>query len=549
MEDQVAARVRHDQLHRHGEGQRSAPGRRPPGRVPQPVAHRPAAADPERRPPEPEEPRRPPRPALAAPSARPPPGRPPAPTSAAAGHGAAAHPPACVPPPHRAGTPRPSPVRRPPATRRRCPAPAPPAGPRSGQRPARAYDGSGSAPSQPQNTAPPTATRTRSDGRARNAPHRRPVHGSAPRAEPGVLARSGAGRAQLRGVAAPSTPRRARGPHAPAHTDHPHRPLRTPHQPCRPTRRTWPPAAARSACRCIRARSTPAAARRHMRRTASMVTSALVRGTITWHRSWSSRRVTRTPRSCAPTHTTRTAGSRHDRRHTAPRPPPRSPCGARPRADRRDARLTRFQAWAAERHGAPRRSPATPSRPTPRCTAGRSSEPRGFWQAVTEWFDVRFSTPHETRARRRARCPAPAGSPAPPSTTPSTLCAPPSTRAGRTSRRCCTSTRATSPAPSAGPNCSRQVGSLAAAAAPPRRHAPATGSAATCPTSPQAVVAVARHGRRRRRVDLLRPRLRRPQRPGPLPAGRTGRAVHRRRLPLRRQGARPRRDSSPNCAP
>ncbi len=49
----------------------------------------------------------------------------------------------------------------------------------------------------------------------------------------------------------------------------------------------------------------------------------------------------------------------------------------------------------------------------------------------------------------------------------------------------------------------------------------------------------ARHGRRGRRMDVLRPRLRRPQCPRPLPTGRTGRAVHRRRLPLRRQGARP----------
>jgi hypothetical protein len=60
-----------------------------------------------------------------------------------------------------------------------------------------------------------------------------------------------------------------------------------------------------------------------------------------------------------------------------------------------------------------------------------------------------------------------------------------------------------------------------------------------------------RHRGRRRRLDVLRPRLRRPQRPRPLPAGRTRRAVHRRRLPLRRQGARPprhRRRTAPRTA-
>ena len=53
------------------------------------------------------------------------------------------------------------------------------------------------------------------------------------------------------------------------------------------------------------------------------------------------------------------------------------------------ARITRFQAWAAERHGAP-------------ADGGYAALHRWsvdeldtFWQAVADWFDVRFTTPYE----------------------------------------------------------------------------------------------------------------------------------------------------------
>ncbi|MFD8806974.1 acetoacetate--CoA ligase [Streptomyces sp. NPDC059597] len=52
------------------------------------------------------------------------------------------------------------------------------------------------------------------------------------------------------------------------------------------------------------------------------------------------------------------------------------------------ARITRFQAWAADHHGAP-------------ADGGyfalhqwSVTEPESFWRAVTEWFDVRFGTPY-----------------------------------------------------------------------------------------------------------------------------------------------------------
>ncbi|TLQ47121.1 acetoacetate--CoA ligase [Streptomyces marianii] len=61
-----------------------------------------------------------------------------------------------------------------------------------------------------------------------------------------------------------------------------------------------------------------------------------------------------------------------------------------PDADRvAAARITRFQAWAAEHHGAPAEGgyPALH-----RWSVDRLDT---FWQAVADWFDVRFSTPYE----------------------------------------------------------------------------------------------------------------------------------------------------------
>ncbi|MFF3502493.1 acetoacetate--CoA ligase [Streptomyces sp. NPDC003247] len=53
-----------------------------------------------------------------------------------------------------------------------------------------------------------------------------------------------------------------------------------------------------------------------------------------------------------------------------------------------DAQVTRFQAWAAERHGAPSDGGY------PALHRWSVDELETFWKAVTEWFDVRFSTPY-----------------------------------------------------------------------------------------------------------------------------------------------------------
>ncbi|WP_432250180.1 acetoacetate--CoA ligase [Streptomyces sanyensis] len=61
-----------------------------------------------------------------------------------------------------------------------------------------------------------------------------------------------------------------------------------------------------------------------------------------------------------------------------------------PDADRiADARVTRFQAWAAEHHGAPAEGGY------PALHRWSVDELETFWQAVAEWFDIRFTTPYE----------------------------------------------------------------------------------------------------------------------------------------------------------
>uniref|UniRef100_UPI0018D126B9 acetoacetate--CoA ligase n=1 Tax=Streptomyces clavuligerus TaxID=1901 RepID=UPI0018D126B9 len=54
------------------------------------------------------------------------------------------------------------------------------------------------------------------------------------------------------------------------------------------------------------------------------------------------------------------------------------------------ARITRFQAWAAEHHGAPAHGGY------PALHRWSVDELDTFWRAVTEWFDIRFATPYET---------------------------------------------------------------------------------------------------------------------------------------------------------
>ncbi len=59
-------------------------------------------------------------------------------------------------------------------------------------------------------------------------------------------------------------------------------------------------------------------------------------------------------------------------------------------------RLIRFQAWAAVTHGAPTGDPADPLASYQALHSWSVREPERFWQAVAEWFQVRFATPYET---------------------------------------------------------------------------------------------------------------------------------------------------------
>jgi acetoacetyl-CoA synthetase len=60
------------------------------------------------------------------------------------------------------------------------------------------------------------------------------------------------------------------------------------------------------------------------------------------------------------------------------------------------ARLTRFHHWAAGAHGAPAATPGDPQASYTDLHAWSVGEPAAFWRAITEWFDVRFTTPYET---------------------------------------------------------------------------------------------------------------------------------------------------------
>ncbi|MBW1602131.1 acetoacetate--CoA ligase [Streptomyces sp. JJ66] len=66
------------------------------------------------------------------------------------------------------------------------------------------------------------------------------------------------------------------------------------------------------------------------------------------------------------------------------------------------AQLTRFHTWAAQRHGAPAAHPGDPAASYAALHRWSVQELAAFWQAVTEWFDVRFSTPYDTVLAERA---------------------------------------------------------------------------------------------------------------------------------------------------
>ncbi|EFL21399.1 acetoacetate-CoA ligase [Streptomyces himastatinicus ATCC 53653] len=68
-----------------------------------------------------------------------------------------------------------------------------------------------------------------------------------------------------------------------------------------------------------------------------------------------------------------------------------------PGADRIErAQLTRFHAWAAERHGAPDARPGDPAASYAALHRWSVEELETFWGAVAEWFEVRFGTPYDT---------------------------------------------------------------------------------------------------------------------------------------------------------
>ena len=60
------------------------------------------------------------------------------------------------------------------------------------------------------------------------------------------------------------------------------------------------------------------------------------------------------------------------------------------------AQITRFQAWAAGHHGAPAATPGDPAASYAALHRWSVEELATFWQALTEWFEIRFSTPYET---------------------------------------------------------------------------------------------------------------------------------------------------------
>ncbi|MGA5131427.1 acetoacetate--CoA ligase [Streptomyces olivoreticuli] len=81
---------------------------------------------------------------------------------------------------------------------------------------------------------------------------------------------------------------------------------------------------------------------------------------------------------------------------TAPQPADRPEPLWSPGEDRvARAQVTRFHAWAAEHHGAPAPVPGDPAASYAALHRWSVAELERFWQAVTEWCDVRFSSPYE----------------------------------------------------------------------------------------------------------------------------------------------------------
>jgi acetoacetyl-CoA synthetase len=84
--------------------------------------------------------------------------------------------------------------------------------------------------------------------------------------------------------------------------------------------------------------------------------------------------------------------------HSTPQPQPVTPEPLwQPGPDRvAAAQITRFQSWAAEHHGAPAAVPDDPAASYAALHRWSVDELASFWKALTEWFEVRFSSPYET---------------------------------------------------------------------------------------------------------------------------------------------------------
>ncbi len=84
--------------------------------------------------------------------------------------------------------------------------------------------------------------------------------------------------------------------------------------------------------------------------------------------------------------------------HSNPQPDTSAPQPLwRPGPERiRSAAVTRFQEWAARKHGAPAASPENPAEGYAALHRWSVEELSAFWRAVAEWFEVRFATPYET---------------------------------------------------------------------------------------------------------------------------------------------------------
>ncbi|MFI1257667.1 acetoacetate--CoA ligase [Streptomyces netropsis] len=81
---------------------------------------------------------------------------------------------------------------------------------------------------------------------------------------------------------------------------------------------------------------------------------------------------------------------------TAPPPATQPEPLWRPGEDRvARAQVTRFQTWAAERHGAPATVPGDPAASYAALHRWSVDELERFWQAVAQWCDVRFASPYE----------------------------------------------------------------------------------------------------------------------------------------------------------